>query len=98
HPTVRLIMPDQERYPPPYETPEIAAFRRSQLPGRERLRARSVEFHRHYCAATACSPSRTSLFTGQYPSLHGVRMTDGLAKPADDPAMTWLDPDTIPTM
>jgi arylsulfatase A-like enzyme len=97
-PNVLVIMTDQERYPPPYETPEIAAFRRSQLPGRERLRARSVEFHRHYCAATACSPSRTSLFTGQYPSLHGVRMTDGLAKPADDPAMTWLDPDTVPTM
>jgi arylsulfatase A-like enzyme len=98
HPNVLLIMTDQERYPPPYETPEIAAFRRSQLPGRERLRARSVEFHRHYCAATACSPSRTSMFTGHYPSLHGVATTDGLAKPADDPAMTWLDPDTVPTM
>ena len=98
HPNVLLIMTDQERYPPPYETPEIAAFRRSHLPGRERLRARSVEFHRHYCAATACSPSRTSLFTGHYQSLHGVSTTDGLAKPVHDPSMTWLDPDTVPTM
>jgi len=97
-PNVLLIMTDQERYPPPYETTDIAEFRRSQLPGRERLRARSVEFHRHYCAATACPPSRTSLFTGHYPSLHGVSRTDGLAKAADDPAMTWLDPDTVPTM
>jgi hypothetical protein len=31
---VLLIITDQERYPPPYETPELAAFRRSQLPGR----------------------------------------------------------------
>jgi arylsulfatase A-like enzyme len=69
-----------------------------QLPARERLRARSVEFHRHYCAATACLPSRTSLFTGQYPSLHGVRNTDGLAKSASDPGITWLDPNTVPTM
>jgi arylsulfatase A-like enzyme len=66
--------------------------------GRERLRSRSVELHRHYCAATACAPSRTTLFTGQYPSLHGVANTDGLAKSATDPAMTWLDPDTVPTM
>ncbi len=49
-------------------------------------------------AATACTPSRTTLFTGQYASLHGVADTDGLAKQATDPAMHFLDPDTVPTM
>ena len=43
-------------------------------------------------------PSRATLFTGQYPSLHGVSKTDGLAKQSDDPAMRWLDPDGVPTM
>jgi len=95
---VLFIMTDEERYPPPYESEAIAEFRRTQLPARERLRTRSVEFHRHYAASTACIPSRASLFTGQYPSLHGVTNTDGLAKSATDPAMHWLDPDTVPTM
>ena len=49
-------------------------------------------------AATACLPSRTTLFTGQYPSLHGGTQTDGLAKQHTDPAMTWLDSDTVPTL
>jgi hypothetical protein len=44
------------------------------------------------------------LFTGQYPSLHEVTDTDGLTdtdsltKAATDPAMHFLDPDTVPTM
>ena len=38
------------------------------------------------------------MFTGQYPSLHGVSQTDGTAKKNDDPAMMWLDPDSVPTL
>ncbi len=91
-------MTDEERYPPPYEQAALAEFRRTQLPARERLRAQSRELHRHYAGATACTPSRTTLFTGQYASLHGVADTDGLAKAATDPAMHFLDPDTVPTM
>ena len=97
-PNILVVMTDEERYPPPYERETLAEFRRTHLPARERLRTRSLELHRHYAASTACLPSRASLFTGQYPSLHGVRSTDGLAKPANDPAMTWLDPDSVPTM
>ena len=84
-PNVLVVMTDQERYPPPYETDAVAEFRRTQLPGRERIRARGVELHRHYVCSTACTPSRASLFTGQYPSLHGLTNTDGLAKTATDP-------------
>jgi len=91
-------MTDEERYPPPYEEANVAAFRRSQMPARERLRDGSVELHRHYAGSTACVPSRATLFTGQYPSLHGVSQTDGLAKQVTDPAMRWLDPDEIPTL
>ena len=57
-----------------------------------------MELHRHYAGSTACLPSRATLFTGQYPSLHRVTNTDGLAKQASDPLMTWLDPSTVPTM
>jgi arylsulfatase A-like enzyme len=97
-PNVLFIMTDEERYPPPYEQDALAEFRRTQLPARERLRAQSRELHRHYAGATACTPSRTTLFTGQYASLHGVADTDGLAKQATDPGMHFLDPDTVPTM
>ncbi len=97
-PNILLIMTDQERYAPPYESPELAAFRQTQLPARERLRAAGLELHRHYAGSTACLPSRATLFTGHYPSLHGVTKTDGLAKPHNDPAMGWLDPAGVPTM
>jgi arylsulfatase A-like enzyme len=97
-PNILLIMTDQERYPVPYEDEALAEFRRTQLPARQRLIDEGLQFHRHYAGSTACAPSRATLFTGQYPSLHGVRSTDGLAKSADDPQMNWLDPDVVPTM
>lgn len=97
-PNVLVIMTDEERYPPPYETPEVKAFRRDQMPSQARLRDGGLELHRHYVGSTACVPSRATLFTGQYPSLHGVSQTDGVAKNHDDPAMRWLDPDAVPTL
>jgi arylsulfatase A-like enzyme len=97
-PNVLVVMTDEERYPPPYEGPEVATFRRTRLPARESLQRSGLEFHRHYAASTACAPSRATLFTGQYPSLHGVTSTDGLAKPATDPGISWLDPDAVPTL
>jgi arylsulfatase A-like enzyme len=97
-PNILLVMTDEERYPTPYETAEVAEFRRTQLTSRERIRDGGVELHRHYAGSTACVPSRATLFTGQYPSLHGVSQTDGVAKGPDDPAMRWLDPDEVPTL
>ena len=97
-PNILLIMTDEERYPPPYESEAVRAFRVSQLPARESIRASGVEFHRHYAGSTACTPSRATLFTGQYPSLHGVSSTDGVAKQNTDPAMGWLDPNSVPTL
>jgi len=76
----------------------VAEFRRTQLPSRERIRNGGLEFHRHYVGSTACVPSRATLFTGQYPSLHGVSQTSGIAKQSYDPAAYWLDPDEVPTM
>src|SRR5690348_17799240 len=47
---------------------------------------------------SACVPSRTSIFTGQYPSLHGNTQTPGAAKGNIEADMYWLDPNTVPTM
>ncbi len=62
------------------------------------LRDSGVSLERHYIMSAACTPSRASLLTGQYPSLHGVTQTDGLAKSADSDDMFWLAPDKVPTI
>ncbi len=97
-PNILVIMTDEERYPPPYEGESLARFRREQLGARQSIRDGGLEFHRHYAGSTACLPSRTTLFTGQYPSLHGGTNTDGMAKQNNDPAMSWLDPNSVPTL
>ena len=84
-PNILLIMTDEERYPPLYETTASRAFRSSQLTPESRSETAGLEFHRHYAGSTACMPSRATLFTGQYPSLHGVTSTDGAAKQNSDP-------------
>ena len=95
-PNILLIMTDEERYPPPYEGEDVRTFRRTQLSARAALQDRGLSLHRHYAGSTACSASRATLFTGQYPSLHGVTATDGIAKSSHE--VTWLDPDQVPTM
>ena len=97
-PNILILMVDEQRYPTIYESPALRHFRRTYLLTQEQLRQRGVEFHRHYAASIACAPSRTSLYTGHYPSLHGVTNTDGAAKSADEPEMFWLDPNTVPTL
>ena len=97
-PNILIIMVDQQRYPTVYENQELKAWRKKYLVAEEILKSRGIEFKNHYAGSTACSPSRATLYTGQYPSLHGVSQTDGAAKGAYDPDMYWLDPSTVPTM
>jgi len=97
-PNILIIMVDEQRYPTIYESAELKEFRRKYLPAQERLRQSGIEFHRHYTASVACSPSRASFYTGHYPSLHGVSSTDGTAKSAADRDMHWLNPNTVPTI
>ncbi|MGZ4968855.1 MAG: sulfatase-like hydrolase/transferase [Methylobacter sp.] len=97
-PNILIIMTDEERFPPEYETEEVKQYREQHMPSRSRLLKQGVSFQRHYAAATACEPSRASFFTGQYPSLHGVTQTSGLAKNSSDPGLFWLPPNTVPTL
>ena len=65
------------------------------LPGFVRLRKNSLVLRKHYIAAAACSPSRTTFLTGQYPSLHGVTQVTGTFSAAHE--VKYLDPTTVPT-
>lgn len=97
-PNFLFLMVDEQRYPTPYESAELKAFRHNYLLTQRKLRETGIEFKRHYAASTACAASRASLYTGHYPSLHGVTNTDGAAKDLSDPGMFWLDPNTVPTI
>ena len=98
-PNVLVILTDQLRYPPPYESDELRRWRHEKCVGQERLRENGVSFRRHYPMSAACAPSRACLLTGHYPSLHGVTQTDGITKDANkSEEMFWLAPDTVPTL
>lgn len=95
-PNILLILVDEMRYPPVYETPAVKEWQRKNLKALKFLCRHGLEYKRHYVGSTACSPIRATLFTGHYPSLHGVTQTSGLAKSAYDPDMFWLDSATVP--
>jgi arylsulfatase A-like enzyme len=83
-PNILLIVSDQERqrdWLPPSLT----------LPNRQRLIDDGLEFTRFHTHSSPCSPSRASLFTGQYVPQHGV------AENVIMPAHRELDP-SIPTL
>ena len=64
-PNILLIVSDQERQrdwlPDGFE-----------LPNRQRLIDGGLEFTNYYTHTSPCSPSRATLFTGQYMAEHGV--------------------------
>lgn len=97
-PNILFLLVDEQRYPTVYESAALKEFRANYLTAQAKLASRGVSFERHYVASVACVPSRTSLYTGHYPSLHGVANTDGAAKAADDPDMHWLLPGSVPTL
>ncbi|EKF24985.1 sulfatase family protein [Mycolicibacterium hassiacum DSM 44199] len=97
-PDIVIIMTDEERAVPPYEPAELRAWRDRVLVGRKWFDEHGVSFQRHYTGSLACVPSRPTLFTGQYPDLHGVTQTDGIGKAADDSRMRWLRPGEVPTL
>jgi arylsulfatase A-like enzyme len=70
-PNILVILTDQLRYPPPYESDELAEYRRQHLPGVERLRRDGVSFRHHYPrpprahrAVRRCSPATIRRCTG----------------------------------
>ncbi len=97
-PDVVVVMTDEERAIPPYEAPEVLAWRDRTLSGRKWFDENGVSFQRHYTGSLACVPSRPTIFTGHYPDLHGVTQTDGIGKVFDDSRMRWLRKGEVPTL
>jgi arylsulfatase A-like enzyme len=97
-PDIVILMTDEERAVPPYETSDLLAWRDRILLGRKWFDDHGVSFGRHYTGSLACVPSRPTIFTGHYPDLHGVTQTDGIGKTADDSRMRWLRAGEVPTL
>jgi arylsulfatase A-like enzyme len=97
-PNFLIVTTDEQRFPPPYENIEAKAYREKNSLCLAQMRATGIDFVNHNAASTACAPSRTSIYTGQYPSLHGVSQTPGVGKSSFDQNMFWLEPNTVPTM
>jgi arylsulfatase A-like enzyme/putative intracellular protease/amidase len=97
-PDVIIIMTDQERAAPTYESSDLERWRRETLMGRAWFDDHAVAFARHYTGSLACVPSRPTLFTGQYPDVHGVTQTDGLGKLPDDSRLRWMREGEVPTL
>ena len=68
------------------------------FPGLLRLRRNAVVLRNHSIAASACTPSRAVIYTGQYGTRTGVTQTDGLFKNGDSANFPWLEADGIPTL
>ena len=97
-PDIIIVMTDEERATPPYEADDVLAWRQRVLSGRRWFDENGVSFGRHYTGSLACVPSRPTIFTGQYPDLHGVTQTDGIGKVFDDSRMRWLRRGEVPTL
>lgn len=97
-PDLVILMTDEERAVPPYESSDVLAWRERALPARRWFDEHGVSFGRHYTGSLACVPSRPTIFTGQFPDLHGVTQTDGIGKTYDDSRMRWLRPGEVPTL
>ena len=97
-PDIVIVMTDEERAVPPYESDAVAAWRQRVLTGRKWFEDNGVSFTHHYTGSLACVPSRPTIFTGQYPDLHGVTQTDGIGKSFDDTRMRWLRAGEVPTL
>jgi choline-sulfatase len=96
-PNILIILCDEMRFPPSYESDLTRQFREVHLEFQNALLADGLNFQHHYIMSAACVPSRASILTGHYPSLHGTSQTFAAAKEACDPDIFWVDPNSVPT-
>lgn len=66
-PNILLITSDQQHY----DTLGVSNSR-IQTPALYRLCCEGTRFDRAYCPNPVCTPSRASIITGLYPSVHGA--------------------------
>ncbi|HWV25376.1 MAG TPA: sulfatase-like hydrolase/transferase [Thermomicrobiales bacterium] len=80
-PNILLITSDQQHWS------ALGAINKTiKTPALDRLAAEGTRLDRAYCPSPVCSPSRSSIITGQYPSQHGC-WTIGVKLDEDTPTV-----------
>jgi len=90
-PNFLFIITDQERYTQHFPDGWEAA----NLPNLVRLKNKGLSFTQAFCNSCMCSPSRSTLLTGLYPTQHGVT---GTLPEAEHNASTEVEPELDPSM
>jgi choline-sulfatase len=72
-PNLVLLVTDQQRAPQHW--PSDPAWLDALMPNDAELRRTGMSFERAFIPTAMCSPCRASIFTGTYPSRHGVTLT-----------------------
>jgi arylsulfatase A-like enzyme len=70
-PNIVLLFTDQQRQPQHWP----AGFVAKHLPSFARLQRHGLTFENAFTAACQCTPSRATMLTGTYPTVHGVTQT-----------------------
>ena len=72
-PNLLLLITDQQRYPQHW--PDEPGWVRELMPNDSELARTGLSFTHAFCNTCMCTPSRATLFSGQYPAQHGLPLT-----------------------
>ena len=72
-PNLLVLITDQQRTPRHW--PDEPGWLSELMPNDAELARTGLSFSNAFCNTAMCSPSRATLFTGRFPSEHGVKLT-----------------------
>jgi arylsulfatase A-like enzyme len=72
-PNLILLITDQQRYPQHW--PDEPGWLAELMPNDTELARTGLSFTQAFCNTCMCTPSRTTLYSGQYPAQHGLPLT-----------------------
>jgi len=72
-PNILLLITDQQRQPQHW--PDEPGWLQKLMPNDAEIARTGLTFNRAFCNTCMCTPSRATLFSGQYPAQHGLTLT-----------------------
>ena len=82
-PNLLLLITDQQRYPQHW--PDEPGWLRALMPNDTELARTGLSFTQAFCNTCMCTPSRATLYSGQFPAQHGLPLTLTMGDLLPDP-------------